>query len=265
MRIPRKLSGNVKSLTFSTDWNNISYTLVYWVYADTVAHWPMLRVDAQDAGELRQRTRQIQLVTRPGNMAIAEIFQIVVNTRSNSHSGAACGDYPVVFGWPEFTHIQAVVGKAAVNWHYELCGSVPEQAFQQFDHCSSLCLATGFRFDMVQSRKLIICIYKNTQHDDQNQAAAASAWHFKARFSHRSTGLKTTLFLHLQITRKSCVTERMVANQKECCCLDYNSQPIIRCGFRKKQQQKKVYKNPLSCDQSVIWWYFAEAWCHVTV
>lgn len=75
----------------------------------------MLGVNAQDAGKLWQRTRQIQLITRPGNMAVAEIFQIVVNARSQGHSGAARGDYLIVFSGPELTHIQAVVGKASVD------------------------------------------------------------------------------------------------------------------------------------------------------
>ena len=75
----------------------------------------MLGVDAQDAGDPRKRTGHIQLVTGPRNMAVAEIFQIVVNASSHGHSVAACSVYLIVPGGPELTHIQAVVGKAPVD------------------------------------------------------------------------------------------------------------------------------------------------------
>lgn len=75
----------------------------------------MRSVDAQDASELWQRTRQSQLITRPGNMAVAKVFQIIVDARCHGHSGAAYSDYLVVFGGPKLAHVQAVVGKAPVD------------------------------------------------------------------------------------------------------------------------------------------------------
>ena len=133
----------------------------------------MLGVDAQDPGELRQRTRQIQLVTGPGDMTVTEILQIVVDARSQRHSAAAGGDDLVVLRGAELTHIQAVVGQAPVHRHDELRGSVPEQPLQQLHHCSALRLVAGFRFDVVQCGKLTAGGYKETQHDDKKQAAVA--------------------------------------------------------------------------------------------
>lgn len=66
---------------------------------------PVRSVDPQDAGELWQRSGKCHLVTRPGNMAVAEILHIVVNPRSNSHSTAARGHDLVVFGGPELAYI----------------------------------------------------------------------------------------------------------------------------------------------------------------
>lgn len=114
-----------------------------------VQYSPMLGVDAQDAGEFGQRTRHIQLVPGPGNMTVAEIFEIVVNARSHGHSGAAGSDDLVVTGGPELTHVQAVVGEAPVDRHYELRGPGPEQPFQQLDHRSALSFVAGSRFDVV--------------------------------------------------------------------------------------------------------------------
>lgn len=141
----------------------------------------MRRVDAQDAREPRQRTGQVQLVTGPGNMAVAEVLQIVVDARGHGHPAAACGHHLLVLGVPELTQVQAVVGEALVDRHDELRGSVPDQSLEQPNHGSPLSLVAGFRFEVVQSCKLTAGTYKKTKHDDQNQAAAVSGWHFDAQ------------------------------------------------------------------------------------
>lgn len=111
-------------------------------------------------------------------MAVAEIFQIVVNPRSHSYSGAASSDDLVVFGGPELAHIQAVIGKALVDWHDELRGSAPEETLQQLHHSSTLNLVAGFRFDVLQRGKLTESGHKKTRRDEESQGAAASGWHF---------------------------------------------------------------------------------------
>lgn len=133
----------------------------------------MRGVDAQDAGERGQRTGQLELVPGPGNMAVTEVFQVVVDARGHGHPAAACSHYLVVSGGPELTHIQAVVGEARVDRHYELRGSVPEQPLQQGDHGSALRLLAGFWFEVVQSGKLTMYSHKKTEDDEQSQAPAA--------------------------------------------------------------------------------------------
>lgn len=137
----------------------------------------MRGVDAQDAGQLGQRSRQVQLVTGPGNMAVTEIFQVVVDTRGQGHPGAARGHDLVVLGGPELAHIQAVVGQAPVDRHDELAGPVAEQASEQLRHGSALRLAAGSGLEVVQSGKLTVGRHEQTQHDEQHQAAAAHGRH----------------------------------------------------------------------------------------
>lgn len=116
----------------------------------------MRGVDTKDAAEPRQRTRDVQLVSGPGDVAVAEIFQIVVNARRHGHPAAARGHYLVVLGGPELAHVQAVVGEAPVDGHQELQGSLPQQPPQQPRHGSPLSPVSGSVLDAVQSREAAV-------------------------------------------------------------------------------------------------------------
>lgn len=128
----------------------------------------MRRVDAQDPREPGQRTGQVELVTGPGNMAVAEVLQVVVNAGGHRHAGAARGHHLAVLGGPELTHVQAIDGEAPVDRHQELGGPGAQQALQQLRHRSALCFVAGFRFDVVQSWKLSTCRSKNAKRYEQN-------------------------------------------------------------------------------------------------
>lgn len=134
----------------------------------------MRGADAQDAGELWQRSGQIQLIPGPGNVAVAKILQIIINPGGHGHPGAACGDDLVVFGGPELAHVQAVVGEAPVDRHDELGRSVPQQPPQQLGHRSALRSVAGSRSDVVQRRKPAACAHTQAPDEQQSQAAAAS-------------------------------------------------------------------------------------------
>lgn len=138
----------------------------------------MLGVDAEHTGEFRKRTGKIQLITGPGNVAVAEVFQVIVNPRGYGHSGVARGNDPVVFSRPELTHIQAVIREAPINYDDELSGSVPQQASQQLDHSSALCLVASLRLQVIQSGKFTRSSYAKVEHDNDKQAAITPARHF---------------------------------------------------------------------------------------
>lgn len=120
----------------------------------TETNKPVRGVDAQDAGELGQRSGKSQLVPGPGDMAVAEVLDVVVNPRSHSHPTAAGGDDPVVSAGPELADIQTVVGEAPVDRYQELLRSVPQQPLQQPGHSFALRLVAHRRLDVLQSGKL---------------------------------------------------------------------------------------------------------------
>ena len=79
----------------------------YYDYDDIIMI-PVLGVNPQDPAHLGQRSGEVQLVSRPGDMAVAEVLQVVIKTRSHGDPGAPSGDYLVVPGRAELTHIQTV-------------------------------------------------------------------------------------------------------------------------------------------------------------
>lgn len=169
-------------------------------------------------GESGQRTGHIQLVSGPGNVTVAEIFQIVVNPGRHGHPGAASGHDLTVFGGPKLTHIQELIRQASVDRHYKLGGSVPQKPFQQPGRGSSLCLVASSRSDVVQTRKRTVNCYKQAD-ENQNNGAAPPKRHFKSYVQTMGPGLKTSEILYLLITEKLCLTDSLVTNQREKCCL----------------------------------------------
>lgn len=130
----------------------------------------MRRVDAQDSREPRQRTGQLQLVAAPGNMAVAEVLQIVVDARRNGHAGAARGHDLVVLGGSELAHVQRVDGEAPVDRHDEFGGPGAQESLQQLHHGSPLGFVAGFRSDVVQSWKVSTRRCQQAQRREQNRA-----------------------------------------------------------------------------------------------
>ena len=114
-------------------------------------------------------------------MAVAEVLQIVVDARGHGHPAAACDHHLLVLSVPELTQVQAVVGETLVDRHDELRGSVADQSLEQPHHGSPLRLVARFRFEVVQSGKLTTGTNKETKYEDQNQAEAASGWHFDSQ------------------------------------------------------------------------------------
>jgi hypothetical protein len=128
--------------------------LHYRCHINTVYYYiiiPVLGVYPKDPGDLGQRTREVQLVSRPGHMAVAEVFQVVIKTRSHGHPSTPSGYYLIVSGRPELTHIQTVFGHAPVDGNDKLSGSVPQQSLQKLDHCSGLGLLARLWLQMIQS------------------------------------------------------------------------------------------------------------------
>ena len=160
---------------------------------------PVLGVNPQDPAHLGQRSGEVQLVSRPGDMAVAEVLQVVIKTRSHGDPGAPSGDDLVVSGRPELTHIQTVFGHAPVDGDDELGGSVTQQSLQKLDHCPGLGLLARLWLQMIQSWESAVRREDEaheTQPDAQRNTAVTSRRHFEPRPPEREPGSGSEVVFH---------------------------------------------------------------------
>ncbi|KAG7264108.1 hypothetical protein CRUP_020785 [Coryphaenoides rupestris] len=135
---------------------------------------PVLGADPEEPGDGGQGTGQVQLVPGPRHLAVAEVLEVVVQTRRHGHPGAAGGVDLVVSGGSELTHVQtAAVGQAPVHGDDELAGSVvPQQSPQELRHRSRLGRVARLWLEMIQRRESAVRRDDQTETTDKKRNAA---------------------------------------------------------------------------------------------
>lgn len=140
---------------------------------------PVRCADAQDASESRQGSGQIELISSPGHMAVAEVLQIVVYPGGHRDPRAANRHDLVVLRRAQLAHVQPVRRQSPVDRHDEIPRPVPQQPPEQIQHGSRLTFIARFGSEMRESLEVAADRMQQCHKQKRDQNAADTMYHLE--------------------------------------------------------------------------------------